>query len=154
MLDSAGKIRDLSAHVRISPARPSRPRSLAKLATLDPAKLPLVDGSPRFGAPITGISKFVAIGLNYADHAAESGMPIPPEPIFFLKANTSLCGPNDATEKPRGSTKLDWEVELAAVIGTTREIRQRGRCAEACRRLRGLQRRLPERNFQLERGGT
>ena len=79
------------------------PASLAKLAGLDPAKLPAVGGNPRLGAPVTGISKFVAIGLNYVDHAKETGNPIPPEPIFFLKANTALSGPNDAVEKPRGS---------------------------------------------------
>jgi 2,4-diketo-3-deoxy-L-fuconate hydrolase len=153
LLDSAGKIRDLSAHVKDFTGETVSPEGLAKLAALDPAKLPLVDGSPRFGAPITGISKFVAIGLNYADHAAESGMPIPPEPIFFLKANTSLCGPNDATEKPRGSTKLDWEVELAAVIGTRAKYVSE---ADALKHVAGYAvcNDVSERNFQLERGGT
>src|ERR1700744_5324451 len=86
------------------------PPSLKKLAAIDPASLPAVSGKPRLGAPVTGMSKFVAIGLNYVDHAKETGNPIPPEPIFFLKANTSLSGPNDAAEKPRESTKLAWEV--------------------------------------------
>src|SRR6185437_5448578 len=86
---------------------------------LDASKLPTVDGKPRLGAPVTGISKFVAIGLNYSDHAKETGNQIPTEPIFFLKANTALSGPNDPLEKPRGSTKLDWEVEIADIVGTS-----------------------------------
>ena len=118
MMDRSGRIRDLSAHVKDINGETLSPSGLAKLAALDPASLPLVDGTPRFGAPVTGFSKFLAIGLNYADHAAEAGMPIPAEPILFIKANTSICGPNDAVEKPRGSTKLDWEVELAIIIGT------------------------------------
>ena len=107
MMDRSGRIRDLSAHVKDINGETLSPSGLAKLAALDPASLPLVDGTPRFGAPVTGFSKFLAIGLNYADHAAEAGMPIPAEPILFIKANTSICGPNDAVEKPRGSTKLD-----------------------------------------------
>ena len=111
LIDKSGQLRDLSAHVRDLDGEAYSPASLAKLAALDTSKLPAVDGKPRFGAPVTGISKFVAIGLNYVDHAKETGNPIPPEPIFFLKANTSLSGPNDAVEKPRESIKLDWEVE-------------------------------------------
>jgi 2,4-diketo-3-deoxy-L-fuconate hydrolase len=129
------------------------PASLAKLAGLDPAKLPAVDGKPRLGAPVTGISKFVAIGLNYVDHAKETGNPIPPEPIFFLKANSSLCGANDAVEKPRGSTKLDWEVEIAAIIGTRAKYVSE---ADALSHVAGytICNDVSERNFQIERGGT
>src|SRR3979411_1804255 len=118
LIDKSGQLRDLSAQVKDLNGEAYSPASLTKLAGLDPAKLPAVDGKPRLGAPVTGISKFVAIGLNYIDHAKETGNPIPPEPIFFLKANTSLSGPNDQVQKPRGSTKLDWEVEIAAIIGT------------------------------------
>src|SRR5438552_17425882 len=117
LIDKSGQLRDLPGHVRDLDGDAYGPASLAKLAALDPSKLPAVDGKQRFGAPVSGISKVVAIGLNYVDHAKETGNPIPPEPIFFLKANTALSGPNDAVEKPRGSTKLDWEVEIAAVIG-------------------------------------
>src|SRR5262245_53451378 len=110
LIDKSGQLRDLSAHVKDLNGDAYAPESLRKLAALDSASLPAVGGKVRFGAPVTGISKFVAIGLNYVDHAKETGAPIPAEPIFFLKANTSLSGPNDPVEKPRGSTKLDWEV--------------------------------------------
>src|SRR5258708_8130124 len=118
LIDKSGQLRDLSAHVKDLNGEAYAPASLAKLAALDTSKLPAVDGKPRFGAPVTAISKFVAIGLNYVDHAKETGNPIPPEPIFFLKANTALSGPNDAVEKPRGSPKLAWEVKIAAIIAT------------------------------------
>ena len=113
---------------------------------------PPSDGSPRFGAPVTGISKFVAIGLNYVDHAKETGNPIPPEPIFFLKANTSLSGPNDAVEKPRESKKLDWEVEIAAIIGTRAKYVSE---ADALNHVAGycVCNDVSERYFQQERGG-
>src|SRR5690348_12683443 len=118
LIDKSGQLRDLSAHVRDLDGEACSPASLAKLAGLDTSELPAVDGKPRLGAPVTGISKFVAIGLNYIDHARETCAQIPTEPIFFIKANTALSGPNDPVEKPRGSTKLDWEVEIAAIIGT------------------------------------
>src|SRR3954464_2833391 len=118
LIDKSGQLRDLSAHVKDLNGETYAPASLAKLAALDPSKLPAVDGNPRLGAPVTGTSKFVAIGLNSTDHAKETGNPIPAEPIFFLKANTALTGANDPVDKPRGSTKLDWEVEIAAIIGT------------------------------------
>ena len=142
LIDKSGQLRDLSAHVKDLNGEAYSPASLAKLAGLDPSKLPAVDGKPRLGAPVTGISKFVAIGLNYIDHAKETGNPIPTEPIFFLKANTALSGPNDAVEKPRGSTKLDWEVEIAAIIGTRAKYVSRSRRAQPRRRLLRLQRRL------------
>ena len=104
LIDKAGKLRDLSAHVKDFSGDALSPASLAKLAALDPASLPAVDGSPRMGSPIGGLPKFIAIGLNYVDHAKEAGMAIPSEPIVFMKALNSLCGPNDdvLVMKPRG----------------------------------------------------
>ena len=153
LIDKSGQLRDLSAHVRDLDGAAYASESLKKLAAIDPASLPAVSGQPRLGAPVTGISKFVAIGLNYSDHAKETGNPIPPEPIFFLKANTSLCGPNDAVEKPRGSTKLDWEVEIAAIIGTRAKYVSE---ADALNYVAGytICNDVSERNFQIERGGT
>jgi len=152
LLDNSGRIRDLSAHVKDITGEALSPAGLAKLAALDPASLPLVDGSPRYGAPVTGFSKFLAIGLNYADHAAESGMPIPSEPVVFMKANTCICGPNDAIEKPRGSTKLDWEVELAIIIGSRAKYVSE---ADAMKHVAGyaICNDVSERLFQIERGG-
>lgn len=152
LVDKAGKLRDLSAHLKDLSGDAFSPASLAKLATLDPATLPAVDGSPRIGSPVGGSPKFIAIGLNYADHAAEAGMPIPSEPIVFIKANNSLCGPNDDTEKPRGSTKLDWEVELAIVIGTRAKYVSE---ADALKYVAGYSvcNDVSERFFQIERGG-
>jgi len=152
LIDKSGQLRDLSDHVKDLNGDAYAPPSLAKLAGLDTAKLPAVDGKPRLGAPVTGISKFVAIGLNYVDHAKETGNPIPPEPIFFLKANTALSGPNDAVEKPRGSTKLDWEVEIAAIIGTRAKYVSE---ADALNHVAGycVCNDVSERNFQIERQG-
>jgi 5-carboxymethyl-2-hydroxymuconate isomerase len=152
LLDRSGRIRDLSAHVKDINGETLSPAGLAKLATLDPASLPLVDGTPRFGAPVTGFNKFLAIGLNYADHAKEANLPIPPEPILFIKANSSICGPNDAVEKPRGSTKLDWEVELAIIIGTRAKYIKEG---DAMKHIAGFAicNDVSERFFQQERAG-
>jgi 2,4-diketo-3-deoxy-L-fuconate hydrolase len=118
IIDSQGKLRDLSKILANIDASTLAPRELERLAKIKPESLTIVPGEPRIGVPFTGISKYVAIGLNYSDHAAEAGMPVPTEPIIFYKATTSICGPNDDTITPRGSTKLDWEVELAIVIGT------------------------------------
>jgi 2,4-diketo-3-deoxy-L-fuconate hydrolase len=152
LIDKSGQLRDISGHVRDLSGEAYAPASLAKLAALDASTLPAVEGKPRIGAPVTGISKFVAIGLNYVDHAKETGSPIPSEPIFFLKANTSLCGPNDAVEKPRGSTKLDWEVEIAAIIGTRAKYVSE---ADALNHVAGycVCNDVSERNFQMERLG-
>jgi 2-keto-4-pentenoate hydratase/2-oxohepta-3-ene-1,7-dioic acid hydratase in catechol pathway len=152
LIDKSGQLRDLTAHVKDLNGEAYAPASLAKLAALDPSTLPAVEGKPRFGAPVTGISKFVAIGLNYADHAKETGSPIPAEPIFFLKANTSLSGPNDAIEKPRESKKLDWEVEIAAIIGTRAKYVSE---ADALNHVAGycVCNDVSERYFQQERGG-
>jgi 2,4-didehydro-3-deoxy-L-rhamnonate hydrolase len=153
LIDKSGQLRDLSDHVKDLTGEAYAPASLARLATLDASKLPAVDGKLRIGAPVTGMSKFVAIGLNYVDHAKETGAQIPTEPIFFLKSNTSLSGPNDAVEKPRGSTKLDWEVEIAAIIGTRAKYVSE---ADALNHVAGYSicNDVSERNFQLERGGT
>jgi 2,4-didehydro-3-deoxy-L-rhamnonate hydrolase len=153
LIDKSGQLRDLSSHVKDLNGDAYSPASLKKLAALDPDSLPTVTGKPRLGPPVTGISKFVAIGLNYIDHAKETGNPIPPEPIFFLKANTSLSGPNDPVEKPRGSTKLDWEVEIAAIIGTRAKYVSE---ADALNHVAGycVCNDVSERNFQIERGGT
>jgi 2-keto-4-pentenoate hydratase/2-oxohepta-3-ene-1,7-dioic acid hydratase in catechol pathway len=152
LIDKSGQLRDLSAYVKDLDGGAYSPASLAKLATIDPASLPAVNGKQRFGAPVTGISKFVAIGLNYSDHAKETGNQIPTEPIFFLKANTALSGPNDPVEKPRGSTKLDWEVEIAAIIGSTAKYVSE---ADALNHVAGycICNDVSERNFQIERLG-
>ena len=142
LIDKSGQLRDLSAQVKDLAGEAFSPASLAKIAGLDPAKLPAVGGNPRIGAPVGGQPKFIAIGLNYSDHAEEVGMQIPAEPIVFMKANNSLCGPNDAVEKPRGSTKLDWEVEIADHHRHPRQICLRGRRAQLRRRLLRLQRRV------------
>jgi 2,4-didehydro-3-deoxy-L-rhamnonate hydrolase len=152
LIDKSGQLRDLSPHLKDLTGEAYSPQFLAKLAALDPSKLSAVSGNPRLGAPVTGISKFVAIGLNYSDHAKETGNPIPSEPIFFLKANTSLSGPNDVVEKPRGSTKLDWEVEIAAIIGTRAKYVSE---ADALNHVAGycVCNDVSERNFQIERLG-
>ena len=152
LIDKTGQLRDLSGHIRDLDGEAYAPAALAKLAALDPASLPAVPGNQRLGAPVTGISKFVAIGLNYVDHAKETGSPIPSEPIFFLKANTALSGPHDAVEKPRGSTKLDWEVEIAAIIGARAKYVSE---ADALNHVAGycVCNDVSERYFQQERGG-
>ena len=116
MIDAQGNIRDLSAVVEQIDQATISPAGLAKLRKIKAETLPLVKGEPRLGVPYVGISKFVAIGLNYADHAREANMPIPPEPVVFMKATTCITGPNDKVIQPKNSTKLDWEVELGVVI--------------------------------------
>ena len=117
MIDADGTLRDLSAHVADITGATLGDDSIAKLRALDPATLPTVDGNPRMGACVGDIGKFMCIGLNYADHAAETGADIPEHPILFMKANSAITGPNDDVVMPRGSTKTDWEVELGVVIG-------------------------------------
>lgn len=115
MIDADGQIRDLSAHV--SDISGEVLTKLDDLAAIDPASLPVVEGDPRYGACVGGTGKFICIGLNYADHAAESGLEVPPEPVIFAKFTSAICGPNDPIIIPRGSEKTDWEVELGFVIG-------------------------------------
>jgi 2-keto-4-pentenoate hydratase/2-oxohepta-3-ene-1,7-dioic acid hydratase in catechol pathway len=117
MLDSDGKIRDLSEHVADIAGAALAPATLKKLAKIDPKTLPAVRGNPRLGPCVAGTGKFICIGLNYADHAAESNLPVPSEPIIFMKATSAIVGPNDDVLIPRGSKKTDWEVELGIVIG-------------------------------------
>ena len=117
LLDANGTIRDLSGVIADVGGDALLPESLAKLRQLDPKTLPVVDGNPRIGPCVGGVGKFICVGLNYSDHAAESGMKVPAEPIIFMKATSSIVGPNDELEIPRGSEKTDWEVELGVVIG-------------------------------------
>lgn len=118
MLDADGTLRDLSAHVSDITGEMLSDAGLEKLRAIDPASLPVVDGTPRIGACVGDIGKFLCIGLNYSDHAAETGAAIPEHPILFFKANSAVVGPNDDVSMPRGSTHTDWEVELGVVIGT------------------------------------
>lgn len=117
MLDAEGNIRDLSAHVSDITGAMLGDATLAELRALDPSDLPVVEGNPRIGACVSGFSKFLCIGLNYSDHAAETGAQIPDHPILFMKANSAIVGPNDDVVLPRGSEHGDWEVELGVVIG-------------------------------------
>ncbi|KXF76349.1 2-hydroxyhepta-2,4-diene-1,7-dioate isomerase [Paramesorhizobium deserti] len=119
LLDKNGNIRDLSGHVNDIAGAVLAPDALAKLGEIDAESLPLVSGSPRLGPCVAGTGKFICIGLNYADHAAESGLAVPPEPVIFMKATSAIVGPNDDILIPRGSEKTDWEVELGVVIGKT-----------------------------------
>jgi 2,4-diketo-3-deoxy-L-fuconate hydrolase len=153
LIDAAGKLRDLSGVVAdIGPAQLSD-KVLAKLAKLKTDKLPLVRGKPRMGCPVSQVSKFIAIGLNYADHAAEANMPIPKEPIVFTKAISCIQGPDDEVMLPKGSVKSDWEVELGIVIGKRASyVTQK----EALEHVAGYctVNDISERAYQLELGGT
>jgi 2,4-didehydro-3-deoxy-L-rhamnonate hydrolase len=151
LIDSSGKLRDLSAVVKDIDAAQLSPAALAKISKLKTDKLPLVKGKPRFGSPVANVGKFIAIGLNYTDHAEESGMPIPAEPVVFMKANSCVVGPNDDIMLPKGSVKTDWEVELGIVIGTkARYVSQK----EALNFVAGYCtiNDVSEREYQLERG--
>ncbi len=152
MLDAQGRIRDLSKIVPDIAGDVLSPKGLAKLRKLKPDTLPLIRGTPRLGACVGKIGNFIGIGLNYSDHAAEAGMPLPKEPIIFNKAPSCICGPNDATMIPKGSTKLDYECELGVVIGSRARYLARNKAMEAvagyC-----LANDVSERVFQLERSG-
>ncbi len=152
LLDAQGNIRDLSGVVGDISGVTIGAESLQKIAALDLGSLPLVSGEPRFGACVNNVGKFICIGLNYADHAAESGMPVPAEPVVFMKATSAITGPNDNVIKPRNSTKLDWEVELGIVIGKHASYVE---LDEAMDYIAGycVINDVSERNFQLERGG-
>jgi 2-keto-4-pentenoate hydratase/2-oxohepta-3-ene-1,7-dioic acid hydratase in catechol pathway len=151
LIDADGKLRDLSAAVPdIGPAQLGD-AAIARLRKLNPAKLPLVRGKPRMGCPVAQVGKFIAIGLNFADHAAESGVPIPKEPVVFMKATSCIQGPNDAVMLPKGSVKTDWEVELGVVIGTrARYVSKKD--ALNCVAGYAVVNDVSEREFQLERG--
>ena len=151
LLDSSGRIRDLSGVLDQIDSLHLAPRELKKLAQIKTESLPVVSGSPRLGVPYIGIGKFIAIGLNYADHAAESGVPVPAEPIIFMKATTCISGPNDDIVIPRNSTKTDWEVELGVVIGTKAQYVTIERALEHVAGYCVIND-VSERQFQLERG--
>ena len=151
LIDLDGTLRDLSSVVPdIGPAQIGS-IGLARIRKANPAKLTAVRGKPRLGCPVTGVGKFIAIGLNFSDHAAESGLPIPKEPVVFMKATSCIQGPNDPVMLPRGSTKTDWEVELGIVIGT--RARYVGK-KDALTHVAGYCtiNDVSEREFQLERG--
>ena len=151
LLDSADQIRDLSGVIANLDPQALSPEGLAKLRALNPESLPVVRGKPRLGVPFVGISKLVAVGLNYSDHAAEAGMPVPSEPILFMKATTSITGPNDPVVLPKDALKGDWEVELGIVMGSVaRYVPEESALdyvAGYC-----VVNDVSERNFQLERG--
>jgi 2-keto-4-pentenoate hydratase/2-oxohepta-3-ene-1,7-dioic acid hydratase in catechol pathway len=152
MLDADGRIRDLAGVVGDIDGATVTQEGLARLRGLDPASLPVVQGQPRIGAPVGKVGKLVAIGLNYSDHAAESGMPVPPEPVIFMKATSCISGPYDDVERPRGAKELDWEVELAFVVGRTakyvEEADALGHVAGYC-----ICNDVSEREFQARRQG-
>lgn len=151
ILDRAGQLRDLSDHVRDF-AGPDLDDAIAAAARVDPENLPLVTGAPRIGACVGNVGKFICVGLNYSDHAAESGMEIPAEPILFSKATSAVCGPYDNVEIPPGSRATDWEVELGVVIGkTAKNISE----DEALAHVAGycVVNDVSERDFQLKRAG-
>jgi 2-keto-4-pentenoate hydratase/2-oxohepta-3-ene-1,7-dioic acid hydratase in catechol pathway len=152
VIGADGKIRDLSAHVADIGGATLDPRSLEDLSRIDPVTLPPVDGNPRIGPCVTGTGKFICIGLNYSDHAAETGATVPPEPIIFMKATSAIVGPNDDLLIPRGSEKTDWEVELGIVIGRQAKYVSE---AEALDYVAGycVVHDVSERAFQTERSG-
>lgn len=152
ILDANGQIRDLSAHVGDIGGRWLAPEGLAAIAALPLDSLPIVSGTPRLGPCVTGTGKFICIGLNYSDHAAETGASVPSEPVIFMKATSAIQGPNDAVEIPRGSEKTDWEVELGVVIGKTAKYVSE---ADALDYVAGycVINDLSERAFQLEHQG-
>ncbi len=150
MIDATGALRDLSGHV--ADIAGDVLADLDRLRAIDPQSLPLVPGTPRYGAAVGQIGKFICIGLNYSDHAAESGMTVPPEPIIFAKYTSAVCGPNDPIIIPRGSVKTDWEVELAFVIGKPGKYIAE---ADAMDHVAGFMvcNDVSERSFQAERSG-
>lgn len=153
LIDADGALRDLSGVVADIDASVLSPKMLARLGRLKTANLPKVRGRPRMGPPVTGVGKFLAIGLNYSDHAAESNMPIPKEPIVFSKATTCIQGPDDDIMIPKNSVKTDWEVELGIVIGTqARHVSKRAALDHVAGYV--LVNDVSEREFQLERGGS
>ena len=152
LLDADGRLRDLSGVVADVAGDVLLPDGLARLAALDPRSLPPIGADVRRGACVTGVGKIICVGLNYADHAAESGLELPPEPVLFMKATSAISGPYDDLEIPRGSTKTDWEVELGVVIGKparyVEECDALGHIAGYC-----VVNDVSEREFQLERAG-
>lgn len=153
LLDGEGRIRDLSGVVRDIDGQAISPEGLARIRAVDPSTLPLVQGDPRIGPCVAGVGKFMCIGLNYSDHAAETGAKVPPEPVLFLKATSAISGPYDDVRIPRGSQKTDWEVELGVVIGKAGryipEDRAMDHVAGYC-----IVNDVSERDWQINRAGT
>ncbi|WP_018387534.1 fumarylacetoacetate hydrolase family protein [Ancylobacter sp. FA202] len=152
LVDASGALRDLSAFASDIAGETLTPEGLARLRALDPATLPAVEGAPRLGACVGGVGKFICVGLNYSDHAAEAGMPIPEEPVLFMKPTSCIVGAYDPVEIPRGAQKTDWEVELGIVIGRTAKYVS---VEQALEHVAGycIINDVSERHFQLERGG-
>jgi 2,4-didehydro-3-deoxy-L-rhamnonate hydrolase len=153
LLDAQGRVRDLSGLIGDLAPKHLTPAGLAALAAIDAAKLPVIENPGRIGVPWTGIGKFVAIGLNYSDHAAESNLPVPKEPVVFTKATSCIVGCNDDVVLPQGSVKGDWEVELGIVIGSkTRYVSE----ADALKHVAGycVVNDVSEREYQVDRGGS
>ncbi|MGK9166786.1 ureidoglycolate lyase [Inquilinus limosus] len=152
LLDAEGRIRDLSGVVPDIAGEALTPEGIARLKAVDPASLPVVAGNPRLGPCVGRVGKFICIGLNYSDHAAESGLAVPPEPVIFMKPTSAIVGPNDDVEIPRGSEKTDWEVELGVVIGKAAKYISE---AEAFDHIAGycVVNDVSERAFQIERSG-
>ncbi len=152
LLDPQGRLRDLSGQVPDIAGDTLTPAGLQRLARLDPATLPLVEGRPRLGPCVGRVGKLICVGLNYSDHAAESGMAVPSEPVLFMKATSAICGPDDEVQIPPGAQKVDWEVELGVVIGQAARYVSRERAldhvAGYC-----IVNDVSERAYQLERGG-
>jgi ureidoglycolate lyase/2,4-diketo-3-deoxy-L-fuconate hydrolase len=152
LVDRNGNLRDLSAHVPDIAGAALTPDGLDRLGAIDPLSLPRVEGTPRLGACVGQVGKMVCVGLNYTDHAAESGMAVPAEPVLFFKATSALCGPNDDVQIPPGAEKVDWEVELGVVIGKPARYVDKARAmdhvAGYC-----IVNDVSERAYQLERGG-
>jgi len=153
ILDGSGKIRDLSGVITDISPETLAPESLNKLRKLDHSTLPLIDGNPRIGAPVAGVPKLVCVGLNYTDHAEETGQKPPKEPILFMKATSAICGPDDDIIIPKASQKTDWEVELGIVIGAKAQYVSE---TDAEKHIAGycLVNDVSEREFQIERGGN
>jgi 2-keto-4-pentenoate hydratase/2-oxohepta-3-ene-1,7-dioic acid hydratase in catechol pathway len=153
LIDDEGRLRDLSALVTDIGPDQLGDAALAKLRRQKIDKLPLVRGKPRFGCPVANVGKFIAIGLNYADHAAESGLPIPKEPVVFMKATSCIQGPNDPVMLPKNSVKSDWEVELGVVIGARASYVSQKDALDYVAGYCTIND-VSEREFQIERGGT
>ncbi|NID13924.1 fumarylacetoacetate hydrolase family protein [Luteibacter yeojuensis] len=152
LIDGEGRLRDLSGVVPDLSGDVIGNEGLRRLAAIDPATLPLVAGTPRYGAPVAGIGKMICVGMNYADHAAETGAPVPEQPVLFMKATTAIGGPNDTVVIPLDSVKTDWEVELGVIIG---EVTRHVPVEAALKHVAGYAviNDLSERAFQLEHGG-
>src|SRR6202453_2728876 len=153
LLDAEGRIRAVSSHMEATSADSLSQAKLREIASYPLDRLPIVPGTPRLGTPYRGIGKFIAVGLNFADHAAESQLPVPTEPVIFTKATSCIVGPNDDIMLPKGSLKTDWEVELGVVIGrTARHVSE----ADALDYVAGycLVNDVSERAYQFDRGGT